>query len=250
MNISIARSRSRRAFGWRWPKNCARAKAAPSIAGAPAASCCNFCPRRRSARASPISIPAMRRKAPRRTPCRKTMPGWKAALCRDRRGCRIDRSCVSSEQLVYRLFHEPGVRVFRAHRVARAMLVLARQCRGHVQKLFAGRPRSHGRRRQDFRHLRVLQRELCVRARARSRRNRANCMRRASSWRSSALYRTHSLALAQSVPRTAAFRDAQAGAGRAPIQMTFTSTTATMQRYERASPHGAVASGRRPGHGR
>ena len=41
--------------------------AAPSIAGAPAASCCSSCPSRRNARASPILIPAMRRKAPRRT---------------------------------------------------------------------------------------------------------------------------------------------------------------------------------------
>ena len=44
-----------------------RRTAAPAIAGAPAASCCNSCPSRRSARALPISIPAMRRKASSRT---------------------------------------------------------------------------------------------------------------------------------------------------------------------------------------
>ena len=56
-----------------------RRRAAPAIAGAPAASCCNSCRSRRNARASPISIPAMRRKAPCRTRCRRTTPGWKAA---------------------------------------------------------------------------------------------------------------------------------------------------------------------------
>ena len=54
-------------------------RAAQATAGGPAASCCNSCPRRRSARASPISIPATRRKAPCRTSCRRTKPGSKAA---------------------------------------------------------------------------------------------------------------------------------------------------------------------------
>ena len=48
---------------------------------------------------------------------------------------------------------------------ARRMLVLARERGGHAQEFFAGRPRPHGRGRQDFRDLRILQRELSVRAR-------------------------------------------------------------------------------------
>src|ERR1700690_915109 len=45
------------------------------------------------------------------------------------------------------------------------MFMLARRRRSHAQKLFAGRPRPHGRGRQDFGDLRILQRELRVRAR-------------------------------------------------------------------------------------
>src|SRR5882757_3989954 len=44
------------------------------------------------------------------------------------------------------------------------MLVLARQRRGHVEELFAGRPRPHGRERPDLGDLRILQRELQIRA--------------------------------------------------------------------------------------
>src|SRR3990172_2149828 len=44
------------------------------------AGCCGSpCRTRRRGRASPICIPAMRRKASKFTPCRKTTPGWKAA---------------------------------------------------------------------------------------------------------------------------------------------------------------------------
>ena len=43
---------------------------------------------------------------------------------------------LSSERLVYRLFHEPGVRVFRGRDVRARMLVLARQCRGHAARAF------------------------------------------------------------------------------------------------------------------
>ncbi len=137
-----------------------------SIAGAPAASCCSSCPSRPSARASPISIRAMRRKAPRRTRSRKTRPGSKAAPWSSTvEDVELIDPALSSERLVYRLFHEPGVRVFRGERRARRVLVLARQRRSHAQELLAGRPRPHGRERQDFRHLRILQRDLRVRAR-------------------------------------------------------------------------------------
>ena len=78
-NISCAPSRSRPACGSRSARNSAPAPAARSIAGAPAAFCCSSCRRRRSARASPISIPATRRKASSRMWCRRTMPGSKAA---------------------------------------------------------------------------------------------------------------------------------------------------------------------------
>src|SRR5215510_8360067 len=44
------------------------------------------------------------------------------------------------------------------------MHLLARGRGGHAQELLAGRPRSHGGERDDFGHLRVLQRELQVRA--------------------------------------------------------------------------------------
>ena len=71
---------------------------------------------------------------------------------------------LSSERLVYRLFHEPGVRVFRGSEVRAQCSCSRDNVEAMLQKLFAGRPRPHGRERQDFRHLRILQRELCVRA--------------------------------------------------------------------------------------
>src|ERR1700690_3163282 len=45
------------------------------------------------------------------------------------------------------------------------MFMLARRRRSPAQELFAGRPRPHGRGRQDFGDLRILQCELRVRAR-------------------------------------------------------------------------------------
>ena len=56
-----------------------RERRARAIAGAPAACCCSSCRARRSVRAFPISIRAMRRKASRSTWSRRTMPGSKAA---------------------------------------------------------------------------------------------------------------------------------------------------------------------------
>ena len=76
----------------------------------------------------------------------------------------IDPALSERSGLSYRLFHEPGVRVFRASPLRGGMLVLARQCRGDAQEFLAGRSRPHGRGRQDFRHLRILQCALSVRA--------------------------------------------------------------------------------------
>ncbi len=57
----------------------------------------------------------------------------------------IDPS-LSSERLLYRLFHEHGVRVFKSAARRGEMLVLARQRHQYAQELFAGRPRRDGRR--------------------------------------------------------------------------------------------------------
>ena len=71
---------------------------------------------------------------------------------------------LSSERLVYRLFHEPGVRVFRGGDVRAQCSCSRDSVEAMLQELLAGRPRPHGRGRQDFGDLRILQRELCVRA--------------------------------------------------------------------------------------
>ena len=160
-----APSRSRRGCGSRSPRNCAPGRAAPAIAGAPAAFCCNSCRRRRSARASPISIPAMRRKAPCRTRVAED-DAWVEgrALVATVEDVELIDPALSSERLVYRLFHEPGVRVFRGSELRAECSCSRESVEAMLQELLAGRPRPHGRERQDFRHLRILQRELCVRA--------------------------------------------------------------------------------------
>src|SRR5215472_15044751 len=79
MSIFCAPSRSPRLCAWRWRRNCARAPTAPVIAGEPAAFCCNSCPSRQNAR-SEISTPATCRRGWRSMWCRRTTPGWKAAL--------------------------------------------------------------------------------------------------------------------------------------------------------------------------
>ncbi len=63
---------------------------------------------------------------------------------------------LSGERLLYRLFHERGVRVFAAAAVARAMLLLARCGVGDAEELCAARPRRDGQGRQGGRDLRVL----------------------------------------------------------------------------------------------
>src|SRR5450631_1727124 len=65
--------------GLRSARNGAAAERVQSIAGAPAACCCSFSPRRRSGRGRPICIPATRRKAWSPTRWTRTTPGSKAS---------------------------------------------------------------------------------------------------------------------------------------------------------------------------
>ena len=84
-------------------------------AGAPAASCCSSCPNRSSARARPISIPATRRPAPsliRSAEDDAWVEGRSLVATVD--DIELIDPDLSSERLAYRLFHERGVRVFRA----------------------------------------------------------------------------------------------------------------------------------------
>ena len=92
---------------------------ATATAGGPAACCCSSCPRRRSARGCPTSIPATRRRARPRTSSPRTTPGSKAAsLIATVEDLELLDPALSSERLVYRLFHERGVRVFKSVPVA------------------------------------------------------------------------------------------------------------------------------------
>ena len=85
---------------------------------------------------------------------------------------------VSSERLLYRLFHERGVRVFRSDRTDRAVLLLARERRGDAALVPAGRPRRHGGERRDLGDLRVLQRRPTCSSRRRWRTARARSVDR------------------------------------------------------------------------
>ena len=135
-------------------------------AGVRAGSWCSSCPRRRSGRASPTSIPAMRRPGARRIACRARgrCLGRRPLAGGDGRGHRADRSGALD-----RAAGLPAVPRARRARVPRrrgvgGVLVLARERRQHAEQLFAGRSRPHGRERPDHRDLRVLQLDLCVRA--------------------------------------------------------------------------------------
>ena len=134
-NISAGPSRSRRGCGSRSPRNC-RAGDGGATAGAPAASCCSSCrkspERARVADLDPGDAPEGTAAACGR---RRTMPGSKAArLIATVEDHELIDPALSSERLLYRLFHERGVRVFNEHRDARAVLVLARQRRGHAAR--------------------------------------------------------------------------------------------------------------------
>jgi len=64
---------------------------------------------------------------------------------------------LSSERLAYRLFHERGVRVFRAAPVTAQCSCSRHKRRKHAARsFFASRPRRHGRGRPDYRDLRVF----------------------------------------------------------------------------------------------
>ena len=84
---------------------------------------------------------------------------------RDGRGYRTASiPTLSTERLVYRLFHERGVRVFRDAAVSAECSCSRENVANMLQELLAGRPRPHGRERRDHRDLRILQLDLCVRA--------------------------------------------------------------------------------------
>ena len=111
----------------------------PGIAGAPAACCCNFCRKRRSARGRPICIPAMRRKAVvAHTVAEDDAWVEGQSLISTVEDVELIDPDLSGERLLYRLFHERGVRVFRAAAAARAMLLFAR--RGLVDAARVSRP--------------------------------------------------------------------------------------------------------------
>jgi molecular chaperone Hsp33 len=102
--------------------------------------------------------PVMRRKVPSVTRPRGRRLGRGPLAGRDRAGRRADRSALSSERLLYRLFHERGVRVFRSADCMRSARARAKR-RGDAAFVPADRPRRHGRERQDLGHLRILQRD-------------------------------------------------------------------------------------------
>jgi hypothetical protein len=78
----------------------------------------------------------------------------------DGRGRRIDRSLGVGRAVAVSLV--PRARRARLPQpgLGGAMFLLASQRSQYVEKLFAGRPRPHGRKRQDHCHLRILQLDL------------------------------------------------------------------------------------------
>ena len=115
----------------------------------------------RAACARPISIPATSRRDTLRTTWqpRREDDAWVEAksLVATVEDHELIDPAVSSERLLYRLFHERGVRVFEGQRVHEECTLLARAHHGHDAPLLArGSPR-HGRRQRPHRHhLRVL----------------------------------------------------------------------------------------------
>ena len=128
-----------------------------SIAGAPAACCCSSCPRRRSGRGRPICIRAMRRKASSAHTVEED-DAWVEgqSLIATVEDVELIDPDLSGERLLYRLFHERGVRVFPPLPL-RAQCSCSRDAVSAMLKSFAPeRPRRHGQGRQGGRDLRVL----------------------------------------------------------------------------------------------
>ena len=135
----------------------ARRRRRQNTAGAPAACCCSFCPRRRSGRGRPICIPATRRKAR----CTHTVAeddAWVEgqSLISTVEDVELIDPDLSGERLLYRLFHERGVRVFSPLPL-RAQCSCSREAVAAMLNSFAPKDRAdmvEGR--QGGRDLRVL----------------------------------------------------------------------------------------------
>ena len=115
---------------------------------------------------SPRAAPA-RRSRSRRRAARRCAPACVAGGRRLDRGQGAGRDAsritnwsirrLSSERLLYRLFHERGVTVFEPEPLRDACRCSTRAHRRHAAQLLAAGARRHGRRRrQDRRHLRIL----------------------------------------------------------------------------------------------
>ena len=128
MNISCAPSRSRPGCGSRSARSCAPAATAPRHRWRAGGLLLQFLPEGAGAGAAGRpAIPATRRRARRRMTSPRTTPGSKASsLVGTVEDVELIDPDLSGERLLYRLFHERGVRVFRAAAAARAMLLLAR----------------------------------------------------------------------------------------------------------------------------
>ena len=115
---------------------------ARSIAGAPAACCCNSCRRRRSGRGRPICIPAMRRKA-RVAHAVAEDDAWVEgqSLISTVEDVELIDPDLSGERLLYRLFHERGVRVFPPLPL-RAQCSCSRDAVSSMLKSFAPKDRA------------------------------------------------------------------------------------------------------------
>ena len=113
-----------------------------NIAGAPAACCCSSCRRRRSGRGRPTCIPAMRLKARRRTAVAED-DAWVEgqSLIGTVEDVELIDPDLSGERLLYRLFHERGVRVFTPLPL-RAQCSCSRDAVSSMLKSFAAKDRA------------------------------------------------------------------------------------------------------------
>ena len=141
-NIFCAPSRSRRGSGWRLRRNWSPVPAAPNIAGAPAASCCSSC-RSRPERAQTDLHPG---DAPEGVEVAPSVEddAWVQgrALLDTVEDIELIDPELSSERLAYRLFHEPGVRVFNPLEVRAQCSCGARRSRSML-KNFSQDDRDH-----------------------------------------------------------------------------------------------------------